>query len=516
MRCVAGAGLVALVGCNQVFGIGSTQGFDASVEIPTVVLDWQVATLDASGAPIVQFVPIAPAPRVRIAPLGTAFAASAEDDPDKTTYSTTDGKIPFPGTYLGMPWRLEYTLAGGVPHELQWAPEDSQGHLTEALFGRPQRAPIPSGSGYAITPTTPPPTGFHQPRVFTTGIWTEGDATTTGGSIDYDFGTAISQSGLRGRPDPASGDRALLIDFSVPDANKCTAALGSAELAAAGLQPAVHTLETPTWDASPEASIQQIQPTDITSQVDRFTTGLGQLESMFSPQSSLVFGALVTTEMPGLAAAPESSGFLGLPLPVPVMQPLVQCPYNAPQPVPGANEPQMLAGAPRALHFQLFDTRVALGVPLISGMETVILSTSTAFPVAFSVVFPAPLPRQISLATPANGTVDLAGPADQIAIGAPSGAFTLTFTLETGPDLRADYFDIVLHGFGPTGLTTERIYTVTSPTVRIDGAALAPATDYVLEIRTYKGRPRAQHGDFSAVDYPFGATIVFTRTFNTS
>jgi len=516
MRCVAGPGLLALVGCNQVFGIGATQGFDAAVEMPTVVLDWQVATLplDDPQVPVIQFVPISPRPAVRIAALEVPFAASADQDADRTTYGD-DGTIAIPLNYLNTTWRLEYTLGGGVPHEVQWAPEDKQGHLTVPLFGRVDRDPIPTGSGYAITPTAPVPLTFHQPRVFTTGIWTAGDAPApTTATIDYDFATAISQSGSRGRPDPAFGDHAVVVDM-VPtnDNTNCQSALGSTELTQVTLQPAIHTAQAPTWDANLSAVM-------ITPQLgfeinSRLSTGLGSLDSKILDTSPLMFGTLVTTEMPGLAATAESAALVGAVLPVPVMQTLLECPYTVPpSKLPGVAQPAALASSPRVLHVQLIDPREALGVTLASGMETVIAAPPNT--TTFSIAFPAPLPLQIALATPANGTVDLAGAADEIAVGAPGGVFTLTFTPETGSDLRADYFDVVLHRFGPAGLTTERIYTVTAPQVRIDGAVLAPGADYVFEIRTYKGHPRVIHGDFSAVEFPYGATIVFTRTIKTS
>jgi len=74
----------------------------------------------------------------------------------------------------------------------------------------------------------------------------------------------------------------------------------------------------------------------------------------------------------------------------------------------------------------------------------------------------------------------------------------------------------VLHRIVAGTLTTERIYTVTAPKVRIDGALLMPGADYVFEVRSIKGHPQAPHGDFAPVDYPYGAAIVFTRTFKAS
>lgn len=163
------------------------------------------------------------------------------------------------------------------------------------------------------------------------------------------------------------------------------------------------------------------------------------------------------------------------------------------------------------MHGQLCECRTVLGLDLISGMETVITPTSGAFQMAF----PAPIPMQFRLATP-NGTVALDGDLDQVAVGPASGLFELTFTPEMGANLRVDYYDVVLHRINVGVLTNERVYTVTSPTVRIEASLLVPGADYVFEVRSYKGHPQAQHGNFAPVDYPYGSAIVFTRTFKAS
>jgi hypothetical protein len=194
------------------------------------------------------------------------------------------------------------------------------------------------------------------------------------------------------------------------------------------------------------------------------------------------------------------------------MATLLQCPYNV-NPFPMTAQPALLDVFPRVLHVQLVDTRTALGVTLSSGMETVIAASTTG---AFTMAFPAPIPTRITLTTPAKGTVALDGLAEQVDVGAASGPFTLAFTPEVGADLRADYYDVVLHRITGGTMTTDRIYTVTSPTVRIDGALLMPGADYVFEIRAIKGHPQAAHGDFAPVDYPYGMAIVFARTFKTS
>jgi hypothetical protein len=523
MRCVAGAGLLALVGCNQVFGIAQTREFDASIDVapdmPHVELTWQIARVlesdTASGKrgepdPVIVFPPIYPPPRVRIATLDGAF----DDDP--ATYSPSDGWILIPRSYLGITWRLEYTLADGIPHEVQWAPQDKHGRLTVPMFGRPDRDPVPTGGGYTITPAgvTAP---YTFPRILTTGLWTEGNAVPPSGAddhaIDYDFASAVSLSGPKGRPGQVRGDRALLVDYVVDSASGCRRAVGAAGFSA-DMEPGAHTTVSSTWDTAAKPVISS--PIDFDF-INRLTAGLGNLTgSNFAGFAVVGRGASIS--MPGLAqstaAAPASSALL---LPAPMMQTLVSCPF-AINPLPMVLQPQALAPFPLLLHVQLVETRTVddTSLSLTSGMETVLPTLANFADLRFDISFPAAIPTQMKLTTPSLGDVDLAGVADHVAIGAPAGVFTLHFTPEAVPNTQSHYYDVLLRRLsGSSALVTERIYTVTSPTVRIDGALLAPATEYVLEIRSFKGHPMAGTGDFIPVDYPYGSAVVFTRTFKT-
>jgi hypothetical protein len=242
---------------------------------------------------------------------------------------------------------------------------------------------------------------------------------------------------------------------------------------------------------------------------------------MVSSQDSwFLFGSVPSTRFPGLTGT--SADFR---LPVPVIQTLLQCPQGPlgqgptdPTLIPATAQPLMLADFPTAVHVQIVEARPvpAVGVTLYSGLETVIAASAGG---GFRMSFPAAIPTKITLTTPTAGPVDLVGTTggpDQIAVGAPTGAFTLGFVPETGNGVHADYYDVYLHRISDSKLTTERIYTVTVPEVRIDGAALVPGADYVFEIRSYAGHPMATRGDFAPVDYPYGSAVVFTRTFKTS
>jgi hypothetical protein len=519
MRCVAAGGLLALVGCNQIFGISATRERDAGVDVvpamPGATLTWQVATVTTSGTPdpVLAYPPLA-APRIRIAPIDVAL-----DDSHDTASYAPDGVIAIPGAYVHNMWRLEYILADGVPHELQWSPDDLTGHVAVPLVGRLARGGVPAGSGYIATPSNPP-ASYARPRVFTTGLWTEGlvqPAPAPGAiAIDYDFASAISLSGPRGRPDPVAGDLGFVVDIDLTVESGCAVATGSAMLASAALEPGVHSAQTVVWDAA-RPSVADV-PINVTAPTSRLATALGAREGGAGFAETLMFGIGPSALMPGLTATPDSRLLSGPALlPVPAMLTLLRCDAYDRAPPPTA-QPLMLKDFPHLLHVQITNTRtVDSGLRLTSGVETVALSAA----MPDDVRFPAAIPIDVTLATPTQGTVDLGGPVDHIAVGAAGGVFTLRFAAEapgeaTPADLRADYFDVIVHRIDAGGLTTERIYTVTAPVVRIDGGVLAPQSEYVLEVRSFKGHPKAARGDFTVVDYPYGAAIIYTRTFKTS
>jgi hypothetical protein len=527
MRWIRAVCLLGLAACGYPPLLIPDAPPDVIPDMPHVALTWQLATTSASGAPsaMLEYPPFAPGalPLIRTATLDGPFAQASY-----STDALTPGWILVPRSYFEptgdaptvAPWRLEYTLPGGVPHEVQWAPDDKLGHLVVPMVGRLDRSPVPTGSGYHVTLTNHTFSGTHSTSVLTTGLWTTGGLTNppSGAVVDYDFSSATSLSGARGSPDAAQGDRGFVIDYVVnPDNNgvQCNVAVGSAALTQLALTPAGHIAQTATWDGGRLRVTSELPQIDVFA---RLAAGLGALNTTVSSQDSkLLFGSVPSTIFPGLIGSAPSFR-----LPVPVMQTLLQCPQGpssqgpmTSSAIPATAQPTMLGDFPTVVHVQLVEARSVSApvVTLYSGMETVIAASAGG---GFRMSFPAAIPTQITLATPAAGKVDLVDNTDQIAVGAPTGAFTLAFTPETGVGLRADYHDVYLHRISGGMLTTERIYTVTAPQVRIDGSVLAPGADYVFEIRSYAGHVMAPLGDFRPVDYPYGSAVVFTRTFKTS
>jgi len=505
-------------------------GDDALVAGPHVVLTWQVAAVTATGLPAPLAYPAidpAMAPQIRIATIDGEFQPA-----EYRTTSDQPGWIPIPNEYEHTTWRLEYVLADPdpvrrVPHEVQWTPDEGQGYLTVPIVGRAPSGAVPASSGYHLT--TAPPATLTRPVVFTTGLWSASTqvTVTNPGVVDYDFSNA-TWLGRQGGLAASQGDRAMLVDFVTDTVNStgCVFANGNGEVPTTAVDLGTsHSNATVSW----ETTRRMVNSTPVTFDAQlRLQNALGTRDAMLLRAKSFrMLGVAPSLAFPGLTSAAPGM-LLSTPaapalLAMPALLPLQQCPYD--KMLQDTAQPAALAAFPLILHVQLVDQRSVplaiqgqtVNVALASGIEAVVVPSDDGSGTGskFQMAFPAAIASTIKLTTPV-GALDLAGAVDQVAAGSPSGPFLLDFTLESGPDLRADYHDVILHRISSGKPVPVRVYTVTQPHVRIDPAVLATSADYVFEIRTYKGHPQAAHGDFRPVDYPYGAAIIFSRTFRTS
>lgn len=507
MRCVAGAGLLVLVGCNQVFGLHKNEPYD---DRPTVKLVWQVATVKPSGAPDAPaLAPIAPAPAIRFAALDGAWQPGTYED---------DGSIKVDPAFFeagAATWRLEYTLADGVAHEVQWAPEATRGQLAIPRFAPLDRAELPAGAGYVTTPNPTPSDDYADPRVITTGVWSEGKAVaqapmSSGKPVTYDFKDAIWLGGVPAALDASKGDQAFLLDFAT-DPDGCRHALGSTPLTPSSVQ-AGRSAPTGAWESASTETVTlravAYSGAESTRMGDRIIVPLGGADF----RGVFTLGYAANAAMPGAPALPGTARPTDTVLPTSVMATVLQCRYDHAAAVDAyldkvVAQPPKLAAFSRLLDVQLYATRTVSGVMLSSGMASAVLADDFT---NLAPRFVAAIPAAVRLEAPGKA-LDLIKDPDGAMLGPPARA-TLAITPEATPGTRADYYDVLLHRIDGNRLTTERIYTVISPQLVIDAAALT-AGDYVLEIRSYAGHPDASHGDFTKVSYPYGSTVFFTRTF---
>jgi hypothetical protein len=500
---VAAAGLILVTGCR--FDLPSAEGFEPA--IPRVRLTAQIAQTKPDGYvdPWLDYGPLDPAPEVKIGPL---------DGPLEPALYEKDGTVRYPISFTGATWRFVYTLADGIPREVQWSPPegDRVGHLVEPLFGRLDRKPVPAGGGYSITPVSSP-AQHTSSRVFTTGIWTEGSFTGTsaGATFSYDFGAkAVSLSGPIGAPEKARGDHAVLVDFQ--NASGCRYASGAAAFAVPDMT--ASGLSTP--DPQPQyyggGQFLDLSLGGSTPVQARLQEVLGG-RFAGTPLLRMVYGYVPSLGVSGFSK-PVPDPALDFLLPGPRMLTFLDCTlapstetYSS---VPFANPPEMKERFPHVVHVEVANQRTLGTVTLTSGFSAVVASSSYVFTSEFLVA----APTKLTLRRGA-GSLDLETGADGAVLPAGTDPLDLAFEVEPGADLAADSFDVTLYEVMTNRLERRRVFTVAERKVRIAPSLLDPSSEYVFEIRAYRGRPEAKRANFSVNTYPQYAATIFSRTFRT-
>lgn len=512
MRTVA-IGLLALAGCNQIFGLDAVKIADAPgdqfIPPPRVQLTLQVAktkrtAVDLGPDPVLEQAPI-PGAAVKIGLLDGSALIDAIYDP-------VDGGIDLPRQgFLGAKWRLEYTPVSGPPIELQWTPTEDKGHFIVPVFGRLERTPPPTASGYRIS-VSGGPASLTQARLFTTGIWMDigrGTAVSPvevpGGGAGYD--QLPPQSGEKGVPD-AAGDLGLLTIFA-PAAGNCVVSSGSA--AFAGI-PLVQGSKTP------------ITTEPFTNAGRTITVGYQPALSDFRLEGALDDRSPLGMTSTGVVAhgyAPHdrmpalTQTFLGAP--APLMIKLAECPFGATNLGPFSDPPE-LGEFPRIAYAEVTDTRMIGTTELVSSIATVSTATGSSFEANLGV------PLALGPIALSDGATSfaLSGPSDDIAVPVGTGSLDLTFRLEGVGTV--EFFQVnVFRVDAALGLVAERSYIATDVAkdaitdvivapVRIDRAMFTAGNQYVFAIQTHRGRPEAGVGNFSTVAFPQAVATIFTRT----
>lgn len=509
----AALGLLALAGCNELWGLGDVSlrdgGFaDADPANPRIRLTSQITrTRDQGFAdPTLAYGPLDPPPAVQLGRIGEPLQAAAYGP---------DGTVKYPVALAGSTWRLVYTLADGVPREIHWSPPagDLVAHIVEPLLGRAERLPVPAGSGYTIAPAGSP-TQHTLSRVFTTGIWTEGETPMPppGATFDYDFGAkAQPLSGRLGAPEQAAFDHAVLADFQ--NMGGCRVATGVATFVVPDLAPGMRSAPDPQpayFGPDKQAILDLAGPDPVDT---RLRDVLGARASGAN-LDRMEYGYVPSLGVFGFAKpAPEQS--LDFLLPGPGMIAFASCRFSpglAQFQTPSFADPPELRGRfPHAVHVEVANQRIVGLVTLTSGFSAVLTSSSYTFRSEFL----AAAPTGVRLLRGGARIADLVNDPDGTTLPPGAGLIELEFDVETAPTLGADYFDVALYAIPNNKLDRQRIYTVTERKVRIDPTFLVPDTEYVLELRSYRGRPEIARANFAANDYPQYAATIFTRTFRT-
>lgn len=491
MRSVAVLGVLA--GCNQIYGLDPTKVIDAGPPPRHMSMTYVIATEDAQLQHLLDLdTPVRDVRQLVASTLDGALTVDLLPE-----YIAT-GVVEVPEVLAAQPWRLAYTIGDEPPRELQNAPAGDL-HLAVPMFGPLDRAPVPAGSGYSVTPTGY--TGSHAiNRVFTTGVWTEGSVSPApaGAKLDYSFDLANSLFGPVGAPSEAES-RVVVVDYKIDLGTSCRASIGSAELPLA-LTAGQLTVpsQQPQWDTATIMPMLQMDPIAVLNQLG----SVNFLNGGNPGPATMSLGFVPSDRTAAFDAAPQ----LPRVLPGPVLVALNVCPWTVSLALPGIaafNDSGLKGDFTAVLHAEATVVRVVDSVALTSGMAVVTPRSG----VSYAPLFTAPTVRAATL----GGTDIFANPpsgdAEHVAVSSPTA---LTFELAGG---SADFIEVTLHRLDGGALVPQRRYTVFGTTVAIDPTVFASGGQYVFEIRTFTGRPGALVGDFRIASLPQAMVTMFTRTF---
>lgn len=460
--------LVVLVsGCNWVFGLTPTEindggdGTDAPPGIRTKLL-W--------GTPSGN-VPI-DAPMVRVGePLGGMTLKMV-------TYEA-DGSFEIPYTLREAPHRIVFTLPGEtIEHEVQWS--ISGATIVMPRGTRPGAPPVPTGSGYNITPVGAAGPPF-TPVLMTTGVFTytrSGSGfDTTSGSTKFTFKDALPLGGPLGAPEAAKADKIVLADWQFR-----TTGLSSIKaygIASVDLVTGALTNAMPNWitternfatnSANPIPEVSTVGPANRLA-----------LVSSGTPSNVFRYGASPSINVPGFVD--------GEPMMLTFMEATA-----APSAFTSADPSAMLMLEPVFLA-RVTAPRTVAGAALTSTIQTITNQ------MASTLTFDAPLALNIKLDTSAISA--------DTSVTASSQAAVLKWEAETGSTAH-DYI-VTLYEITNSKLSPLRVYHVLTPTVAIDGSMLQAARQYVFAITARNGLPNAPQGDYKTVSFPFTEATTFS------
>jgi hypothetical protein len=511
MRWHALAPLLVATGCNWLYGLDQTIEVDAPVLPPgsRTKLVWAVATTDGMPAP-----PEIDSELV-YKPIGSEMARpqppliQVGDDAmlDNAEYNTQDGSFEIPYALRESPHRIVYTLPGeSVPHEVQWALTGA--YLVVPRTTRLDAAPVPSGSGYTITPAgLASGTPLVAPALYTSGVFTfsnDGNQfVKTGSSVTFQYAKdGKPLTGPAGAPQPSKGDWVLLGEFQSRSTQQTS--LRSYALTKIDLQPGMMSAPSPepawvtpasertlsTTNCVPVPTPDCVPPVTSNNHLGRLKTVLGATgtEAQF-----MMYGVSPNTSLPGFLP-----GVAPTYVERPLIMPFLESSRN--DSILVVTDLSAELGLERVVSARVAWTRTVNGLALTSTLQSI----SNKFE-------PNGLPLSAPLATNVTlGLTSLSGPTDEVPVAASSDIMQLKFVPE--PGYTADDYVVTLYEITGTSLAPVRVYHVVEPKLQIAGNLLVRGHQYVFGITSRLGFPGGPAGDYSKALYPFSVATVFART----
>ena len=472
--------LVVTSGCNWVFGLEKTSVYDGGVDAPDAppsIRTKLVWGATKSGSTQLDYTVIAPdSPAVMVGePLGGM--------PLQTVAYDDDGSFAIPYTLREAPHRIVYTLPGEtLVHEVQWSVSGAT--LVVPRTSRVTAPPVPSGSGYDLTPTGGPT--LTTPLLMTTGnfTYTRGGPgfTKNGANTKFTFGSARPLAGPLVAPEASKGDKVIVADWaarggysSVSGYAITSVDLMMGALSTPAMQPAWVSTATQHMPSTGNNNdpIPVVNGTAVDNRLAMVSTGTGMQE--------MRYGASPSLSLPGFVDGQ------------PMMLTFIEA--SPPQATVTVTDPTSELGYEHVVAVRATRSRMVDGATLTSSIQTMTNQLSG------TIVLGAPLALNIKLST-TNVSADATYQAS-------SQATTLKWDAEstyTAHDYLVTLYEIPSSG----ALIARRVYQVLTPTVTVDGSLLDAGHKYTFAITSRNGFPNAKQGDYKTVSYPFSEATTFS------
>jgi hypothetical protein len=482
--------VLAVCGCNQVYGLEPTKSRDAAGPDDRafrIALLASATTEMSTEAPPV-LMPLAD-PAVEYALLDEPLRAATYVPDD------TGGTINYPFAFVGKRWRMVYTPLSGVVHELQWDPLAGAGEIIVPVLGRLERTAPPADTGFILSMKKAGGV-LHsfsgRTVIYTTGYWSATPSPFNVTTPTVDFSKSTPFDGAVGAPSDTAHDLVVAIDYGVDANTNCVHAVASGTavvptLSAGVMKPLDLVVHAGTIDPTLKLDGEQIEHIGVR---------LDEVVPRGDPSKSrLHFGKLASTQIPAFMT--ERDG-----VPAPYIIPIFNCPIIYSQ-LSGTNEVGI--GFAPAFVGAIVSDRMVGALRLRSSVAFIAPVVGASFFGTSQV----PLAKDIRIDAMPLTT-------DDTPIG---DARDLSFAFDRPAPFVADYYEATLYAISNATLVPVRIYTGTDvaaarPTLHVDPSLLADGTSYVFAIRTYRGRPNARTGDFRMVPgSPQAVGTIFTATF---
>jgi hypothetical protein len=525
--------LLACAGCDKLLGLSTTVAADAPTPPdagpPVVHLTYQLLA-DPAAAPTYPAI-TDQSVVVQIAAIGDANLVA----PDM--FDSTTGAITLPVGFDAQPYRLVYTIGGGVPHEMQWQAHDGA-HLVAPVWGtQPPRMAPPANATVEVRTIIPQSfgqassSGVNDPAVVATGTWTALQSPTTNACVsgtgmaacgslaaspcwicadDFPFDAAhlTSGSGTLGNPQPASGDQQTLIAFDAPRTSPGYSSVGYAtigvSLAPNTLSPALGGWKRSTLSYTPRSE-------DIVALNNEISAVFSTMLQMKSSMPSFIDqgGFAPSVMMPAFEELAVDGSLDATPVFVPLAQAVAN---NMTRTFADPFTPAL----PIMAAAQYTTVRPAGNANLTSGFQEIQQTQQGGAP---SFVFPVEAPTNVRFA----GKSLYMNDDDQggNAVTLTRGSFAdLKFDVASGA--RVDVCLATLFQLVPSGLLARYRFVVPNPgpnpattsvSISVDTQLFNSGSVYVFQIVCRDGYPNAAQGDFSVVSYPTSESQIFPATF---